>query len=137
MEEIRMIAALIALAKAHPYVTAALLLWFALSTGWKAQPKEKRDEWSKAYPRPLGVLRFFLEILPDLLGAGRVFVWQVIRGIASREPSLTSAPDSPIKGELRSDPHAGEGTFVQLGSDGAAPRETIAPDASGQQEVSR
>lgn len=107
MEEIRLIAMLIELAKAHPRVTAALVLWFMLSSGWKAQPKEKRDAWSKAYPRPIGIMRFFLEILPDIVGGGRVLLWQVWRGIAEREPQLTSSPDSPIKGE---------------------PRETIAPE---------
>lgn len=92
MTESEMLAALVALAKAHPYAAAAIALWFVLATGWKAQSKEKRDAWAKAYPRPVSVLRFALELLPDLLGAGRVLVFGVLRGMASRE----SAPPSIV-----------------------------------------
>lgn len=88
MNESEVIAALVALAKSHPYVAAALGLWLVLSLGWKAQPKEKREAWGKAYPRPIGVLRFMLELLPDLLGGARVLVYQVVRGQASREASV-------------------------------------------------
>lgn len=103
MTESEMLAALVALAKAHPYAAAAIALWFVLATGWKAQPKEKRDAWAKAYPRPVSVLRFALELLPDLLGAGRVLVFGVLRGMASRESSVpqpiepreTQAPPPP------------------------------------------
>ena len=109
MNESEMLAALVALAKAHPYAAAAIALWFVLATGWKAQPKEKRDAWAKTYPRPVSVLRFALELLPDLLGAGRVLVFGVLRGIASRESSVPQ----PIE-----------------------PRETQAPPPSGE-EVSR
>lgn len=91
MDESQIIAALFAFARAHPRIAAAAVLWLMLSLGWKAQPKEKRDEWAKAYPRPVGALRFFLELLPDLLGAARVLLFGVIRGMASREPSITSA----------------------------------------------
>lgn len=94
MNESEIIAALVALAKAHPYAAAALALWLVLSTGWKAQPKEKRDAWAKLYPRPVSVLRFALELLPDVLGAGRVLVFGILRGIASRESSAPSAPRS-------------------------------------------
>jgi len=92
MNESELIAALVALAKAHPYAAAALALWLVLSTGWKAQPKEKRDAWAKLYPRPVSVLRFALELLPDVLGAGRVLVFGILRGVASRESSAPSAP---------------------------------------------
>lgn len=94
MNEDQIIAALVALAKAHPYAAAALAMWLVLSTGWKAQPKEKRDAWAKMYPRPVSVLRFALELLPDVLGAGRVLVFGVLRGVASRESSAPSAPPS-------------------------------------------
>lgn len=110
MTESEIIAALVALAKAHPYAAAAIALWFVLATGWKAQSKEKRDAWAKAYPRPVSVLRFALELLPDLLGAGRVLVFGILRGMASRESSVPQ----PIE-----------------------PRETQAPPPPSGEEVSR
>ncbi len=122
MEEIQMLAALVALAKAHPCIATVLGLWLALSVGWKAQAKERRDEWTKLYPRAIGVLRFALELLPDLLGAARVLLWQVVRGMPGREPQLTVSPDSPIKGVLVDD--------APLAGTGAGERETIAPDPS-------
>lgn len=98
MDESEVIAALVALAKQHPYAAAALGLWLALSLGWKAQPKEKREAWALVSPRLVGVLRVALELLPDLLGAARVLLWQVVRGQAARpslEPRETQAPPPP------------------------------------------
>lgn len=123
MDESQIIAALFAFAKAHPYIAAAAGLWLMLSLGWKAQPKEKRDELAKAYPRLIGVLRFFLELLPDLLGAARVLFFAVIRGQASRgTPAVID------------DPLAGTGEGIQL-SVGIPPRETQ-PDATQPQRPS-
>jgi hypothetical protein len=107
MDETEVIAALVALAKQHPYAALALGLWLALSLSWKAQPKEKREAWAIASPRLVGVLRVALELLPDLLGAGRVLLWQVVRGQAARpevrdEPRETQAPPPPSDGEVRS-----------------------------------
>lgn len=103
MNDSEMLVALVALAKSHPYVAAALGLWLVLSLGWKAQPKEKREAWGKTYPRPVSALRFLLEILPDLLGAGRVLVYGMIRGQASREivapERETQAPPPPRESE--------------------------------------
>lgn len=92
MDELQILAALVALARQHPYAAAALGLWLALSVGWKAQPKDKRDAWGAQSPRLVGVLRVALELLPDLLGAARVLLWQVLRGQPAR-PSI--APQSP------------------------------------------
>ncbi len=105
MDESEIIAALVALAKQHPYAALALGLWLALSVGWKAQPKDKREAWAAVSPRLVGVLRVALELLPDLLGAARVLLWQVVRGQAARpslEPRETQAPPPPSDGEVRS-----------------------------------
>jgi hypothetical protein len=116
MDETEIIAALVALAKQHPYAALALGLWLALSLGWKAQPKEKRETWAAMSPRLVGVLRVALELLPDLLGAARVLLWQVVRGQAARP-------------EMRDEPLAGTGEGVQINSDDTPPirRETQAP----------
>jgi hypothetical protein len=92
MDEVQIVTALVALAKAHPIPAALFGLWLALSVGWKAQPKEKRDAWGMSYPRLVGVLRVFLELLPDLLGAARVLLWQVVRG----QPARASVPPSTV-----------------------------------------
>jgi hypothetical protein len=126
MNESEMLAALVALAKTHPYAAATIALWFVLATGWKAQPKERRDAWAKAYPRPVSALRFALELLPDLLGAGRVFVFGILRGMASREsaPQLSSDPRSPVRGEIR---EAGgiPPSAEQINDDGTPPAQYV------------
>jgi len=87
MEDV-LIATLAAWAKSHPAlaaaISAAILLWWALSQGWKALPKERRDEWTASHPRLVGVLRLALELGPDLVGAARVALYQVILGRPAR-----------------------------------------------------
>lgn len=107
--------ATIAFVLAHPKTAAVVAALWGIALLWKMQPKEQRDAWTKRSPRIVGSIRLFLELAPDLVGFVRVFVYQVVRGIAERA-SVASAPPRETQAPPPPDASAGFAELRVLGA---------------------
>jgi len=93
--------AAIAFVLAHPKIASVVAALWGVALLWKMQPKERRDAWTKRSPRFVGSIRLVLELAPDLVGFVRVFIYQVVLGIAARASAAggstreTQAPSPP------------------------------------------
>lgn len=101
--------ATIAFVLAHPKTAAIVAALYAIALIWKAQPKEQRDALTKRSPRIVGAIRAVLELTPDLVGFVRVFVYQVVRGLAER------ASTAPSQEQQSQTPPPSEPGFAERG----------------------
>lgn len=76
----------------------------ALVAAWKSVPAPARARIELAFPRVAGAARFVASIAPDLLGAARVFGYQVLAGIPRASVLPTPVPFAPPRAV---DPDAG------------------------------
>ena len=90
--------ALASAAQRHPYLAALVAVLWLASNAWKAVPRASRAALEQRYPRPVGVLRVFLQLTADVFGAARTLFYQVVLGRAREpiapEPEPDAAPDA-------------------------------------------
>jgi hypothetical protein len=73
---------------ADPERAAALVLAVLVAT-WKALPAPLRAKIEQSHPRAVGVVRTVVAIAPDVIGAARTAVWQVVRGVPREQSNVT------------------------------------------------
>jgi multisubunit Na+/H+ antiporter MnhE subunit len=85
---------LVALILAHPRAIAITIIvggvWTMLGAAWQSIPSATRDGWERRWPRWIGVIRFLVELISNVIKAFQIARYQVVQ--AKVRPAIAETP---------------------------------------------